>query len=72
MDKPGLDNGEYVLNPEGIPDREHMLKLYAAHGGIVEHTDQLVIGDSPDCVIPCPYCSLPERWSACPIHRDGQ
>lgn len=21
---------------------------------------------------PCPYCSRPEGWDACPIHRDGQ
>jgi hypothetical protein len=20
---------------------------------------------------PCPYCSRPEGWDACPIHRDG-
>jgi len=20
---------------------------------------------------PCPYCSNPEGWNACPIHRDG-
>lgn len=21
---------------------------------------------------PCPYCSRPEGWDACPVHRDGQ
>lgn len=20
----------------------------------------------------CPYCSLPDGWDACPIHRDGE
>lgn len=20
----------------------------------------------------CPYCSRPEGWDACPVHRDGQ
>jgi len=20
---------------------------------------------------PCPYCSNPEGWDACPVHRDG-
>ena len=20
----------------------------------------------------CPYCTLPDGWDACPIHRDGQ
>lgn len=20
---------------------------------------------------PCPYCTQPEGWDACPIHRDG-
>jgi len=20
---------------------------------------------------PCPYCSMPQGWDACPIHRDG-
>jgi hypothetical protein len=21
---------------------------------------------------PCPYCTLPDGWDACPIHRDGE
>jgi hypothetical protein len=41
-----------------------------ANGGTVTGPGRLV--DGTDCLIPCPYCSRPEEWDACPIHRDGQ
>lgn len=28
-------------------------------------------GQEADMDTPCPYCSNPEGWDACPVHRDG-
>lgn len=33
---------------------------------LVEHLETKAKQDTP-----CPYCSNPEGWDACPIHRDG-
>ena len=55
--------------------------IYAVPGAVRKGKRQ-IYGMSPDAqgvggVIlgtahDCPYCSRPEGWDACPVHRDGQ
>lgn len=57
MDKPKLDLGEYVI---------------AANDAIRQLAEQAEIPAHFTTEMPCVYCSRPEGWDACPIHRDGQ
>jgi hypothetical protein len=52
MDKPNISNGEHVLNPDTVKQYEEAKRIRT------HLTD-----DGP-----CPYCSNPEGWDACPIH----
>jgi hypothetical protein len=56
--KAALRDDEYVIN------RVDAL----ANGGPVKGPGKRII---TCCEFPCPYCSKPEGWDACPIHRDG-
>lgn len=67
MDNPSLTDGEYVMrthNAEDLPDAVNVRDL--ATGGLI--TKQGPIAASTDCAIPCPWCSNPQGWDACPIH----
>lgn len=36
---------------------------------LVAHLEAKAAREDQDT--PCPYCSNPEGWDACPVHRDG-
>lgn len=55
MDKPNISNGEHVLNPDTVKQYEEAKRIRT------HLTD-----DGP-----CPYCSNPEGWDACPVHPHG-
>lgn len=52
MDKPKLSPGEHVINPSTIQEYEEAKRIRA------HLTD-----DNP-----CPWCTRPEGYDACPIH----
>ena len=52
----------YALNEHGKRYADRTTMEPAMHHIVIHITDEPT---------PCPYCTLPDEWDACPIHRDG-
>jgi hypothetical protein len=57
-----------VIHVDDLPNVIRISEL--VNGGTIDHPADLPLIGGIESEQPCPWCTRPEGWDACPIHRD--